>query len=141
MVYLDASFVVALHVNERHSDEADRWMEQHTKAELVSADWCTTEVASALAIKVRTDQITQGMADAVWQRFEEFCGNFLQMQTLQSQDFATAAQLCRIPHTALRAGDSLHLAVAQRLQCKQLLSFDKNLNLNARAAGLNVLTV
>lgn len=141
MVYLDTSFVVALHVNERHSDEADRWMEQNTQAHLVSADWCTTEVASALAIKVRTEQITQDMADAAWRQFEEFCGHFLQTQTLQSQDFATAAQLCRIPHTGLRAGDSLHLAVAQRLRCKQLLSFDKNLNLNAKAAGLSVLTV
>ncbi len=141
MVYLDTSFVVALHVNERHSDEADHWMEQHTDVQLVSADWCTTEVASALSIKVRTEQLTQNMADAAWQQFEEFCGNFLQLQALQSQDFATAAQLCRITHTALRAGDSLHLAVAQRLYCNQLLSFDKNLNLNARAAGLSVLTV
>ena len=79
-------------------------------------------------------------ADAAWQTFGAACDGLLDLLPVQAEDYATAAQMCRMPQAGLRAGDALHLAVALRSGCDALLSFDKILNQNARASGLRPIT-
>lgn len=136
MVYLDASFVVALIVNEPASAQASQWLARHPRSRLCTADWCVTEVASALSFKVRTAQLSDALAQGAWSAFQEACDGLFQLHPVTSEDFAAGAQLCLLPESGLRAGDSLHLAVARRLQCRGMLSLDRTLTLNARASGL-----
>jgi len=139
-VYLDSSVLVALIANEPAAPAVKRWLADPEAASLCSADWCVPEVAGALSLKVRTGQLDEAQADAAWQAFGAACDGLLQLQPVQPADYATAAQMCRVPQAGLRAGDALHLAVALRCGCDALLAFDQNLNKNARANGLQLIT-
>ncbi|MEO7243478.1 MAG: type II toxin-antitoxin system VapC family toxin [Variovorax sp.] len=138
MVYADSSCLVAMLVVEPRTDAVIEWLARHSKQPLCTADWCVSEVASALAIKVRTKQLTQPLADAAWESFEAACDGLLRLVNVESSDFMLAARLCRVGESGLRAGDALHLAVACRMKCRAMWSLDQKLNLNARANGLKV---
>ena len=140
MVYLDTSVLVALVSNEPGAPSLKRWLAGADAAPLCGSDWCVPEVASALAIKVRTGQLDAAQADAAWQAFGAACDGLLDLLPVQATDYATAAQMCRLPQAGLRAGDALHLAVALRCGCDALLAFDQNLNKNALASGLRLIT-
>jgi uncharacterized protein len=140
VVYLDTSVLVALVANEPGAPSLKRWLAGAQAALLCSSDWCVPEVASALSLKVRTGQFNDAQADAAWQAFGAACDGLLDLLPVQATDYATAAQMCRLPQAGLRAGDALHLAVALRSGCDALLAFDQNLNKNARASGLQLIT-
>lgn len=141
MVYLDTSALVALVANEPNAPSVKRWLAAADAAPLCSSDWCVPEVASALSLKVRTGQLDERQADAAWQAFGAACDGLLDLLPVQATDYSTAAQMCRMPQAALRAGDALHLAVALRSGCAALLAFDRNMNKNARASGLQLITI
>lgn len=139
-IYADTSALVALFAKESTANAIRSWLENESNV-LCSADWCISEVSSALSMKVRSNSLTQDDADFAWDTFEQSCQGDLELLPVLPQDFLRAAQLCRVPASGLRAGDALHLAVALRQNCKQLLSFDRNLNLNAQATGLKLVTL
>ncbi len=131
MIYVDTSVLVALHLNEPRSADVARWY--GTCADkLVSAMWCVTEFASALGLKQRTGQITKSDAYSAWQRFERLCTNDLQLLPVQPSTFHQAATLTLDSDTALRAGDSLHLAVALGVKAKSIATLDEVLAKNAK---------
>ncbi len=136
MVYADSSCLVAMVAVEPWTADVMQWIEARAGQPMHSADWCATEVAGALSIKVRTGQLSSALADAAWTEFEGACDGLLRLVSVTSADFVLAARLCRIDDANLRAGDALHLAVALRLQCRAMWSLDRNLNLNARAHGM-----
>jgi len=140
MVYLDSSVLVALVANEPGAPSVKRWLAGMDAPPLCSADWCVPEVASALSLKVRMGQLDEAQSDVAWQAFGAACDGLLELLPVQAQDYTTAAEMCRMPQTGLRAGDALHLAVALRCGCDSLLAFDQNLNKNARASGLRLIT-
>lgn len=140
MVYLDTSALVALVANEPSAPALKRWLAGADATMLCSSDWCVPEAASALSLKVRTGQLDEAQADAAWQAFGAACDSLLQLLSVHAADYATAAQMCRVPQAQLRAGDALHLAVALRSGCEAILAFDRNLNKNARASGLQLIT-
>ena len=139
MVYLDTSVLVALVANESGAKSVKRWLGSPQAGQLCSSDWCVPEVASALSLKVRTGQLDEVQAEASWQAFGAACDGLLDLLPVQAVDYATAAQMCRVPQAGMRAGDALHLAVALRCGCDGLLAFDQNLNKNARANGLQLI--
>jgi uncharacterized protein len=140
VIYLDTSVPVALVANEPGVPAVKRWLAGPDAAALCSAEGCVPEVATALSLKVRTGQLDEAQADAAWQAFGAACDGLLDLQPVQATDYSTAAQMCRMPQAGLRAGDALHLAVALRCGCDSLLAFDQNLNKNARASGLRLIT-
>ena len=140
-MYLDTSVLVALVTNEPGAPSIKRWLAGTDAVPLCSSDWCVPEVASALSIKVRTGQLEEAHCDAAWQAFGAACDGLLDLLPVQAVDYATAAQMCRVPQAGLRAGDALHLAVALRSGCDALLALDHNLNMNARASGLQLITI
>ncbi len=137
MVYVDTSVLVALHLNEPRSADVARWYAACTD-ELVSAMWCVTEFASALGIKQRTSQITETEGQEAWQRFERLCASDLQLLPVEPATFHRAAVLTLDATTGLRAGDSLHLAVALEAKAKSLATLDSVLAKNARKMKLKL---
>jgi predicted nucleic acid-binding protein len=139
--YLDSSALVAFVCNEPTAPALKRWLTGLGDESLCSSDWCVPEVASAVALKVRTGQLAEAQADAAWAAFGEACDGLLQLLPLEAADCSLAAQMCRVHQSGLRAGDALHLAVALRSQCDALLAFDHDLNRNAQAGGLALISL
>jgi uncharacterized protein len=137
MVYVDTSVLVALHLNEPNSHLAERWYAKCTEP-MVSAIWCVTEFASALGIKLRTEQITAEQSAAAWLRFEVQCRNELQLVSVEADLFHKAALLALNSESKLRSGDSLHLACAMALKANSLATFDGVLASNSERLDLKL---
>jgi len=139
MVYVDTSVLVALCVNEPRSAAVGKWYAACNE-ELGSAAWCVTEFASALGIKQRTAQITSEQGAAAWQAFERLCAGDLQLLPVDPAIFHQAAILCLDAANGLRAGDTLHLAVALDAKIKSLATLDDMQAGNARRMQIRPLT-
>lgn len=137
MIYVDTSVLVALVLNETRSADILRWYGA-CKDKLVSAVWCVTEFASAIGLKQRTGQITKSDAISARQCFERLCANDLQLLPLEPSIFHQAATLTLDPGTALRAGDSLHLAVALEIKASSIATLDEVLARNAKRLKLRL---
>lgn len=135
MIYLDTSAAVPLFVPEPISDAVEGWFAACTDV-VVAADWICTELASALSIKVRRAEISAEQAQAAWDEFAAFCGAGLRLVPVSRGAFARAARLARAAGSGLRAGDSLHLAMAIDIGASSLATADGNLEANARLQGL-----
>lgn len=138
MIYLNTSALVPLFVREPTSQAVSAWFAASAET-LVAADWLVTEFASALSIKVRRGDIGPGTANQVWNEFEHFCAGCLRLVPVSRNAFAEAARLVRDTNSGLRAGDSLHLAVALESGIKLLATADGNLDANARRQGLETI--
>ena len=140
MTYVDTSALVALYTGEARGEPLLRWMSRRPHSGYCISDWVITEFASALAIKARRGDIDEDQVAQAWHEFDDACDTLLKVERVEADDFGNAAALCLQPATGLRSGDSLHLAIAARLACKSLLSFDDTLNRNAKAGGLAVIS-
>ena len=137
MIYLDTSAVVPLFVPEPASTAVDTWLESCADP-LISSDWIVTEFASALSIKVRRGELTTRQAASAWKGFGEFCDAGLRLLPVSRKAFDEAAKLVRDAPSGLRAGDSLHLAMAIESGAGGFVTADDTLDKNAKAKGLNV---
>lgn len=113
MIYVDTSVLVALHVREANSEGALRWFEGHRDAELVFSDWSRLEFASALSRKMRTGRMTEAERRRAESAFAETVEQTLRSVPIEMAHFANAEWMASHHRTGLRAGDALHLAIAQ----------------------------
>jgi predicted nucleic acid-binding protein len=137
MIYLDTSAAVPMFVPEPASESVVAWFESCTDT-LVSSDWILTEFASALSLKVRRDELAQKHAKAVWEEFEGFSRSGLRLVPVTRAAFVRAAQMVRNIRGALRAGDSLHLAMAIETGATSIATADSQLEKSAHVHGLAV---
>jgi hypothetical protein len=129
--YLDTSLLVAAYTAERNSERLVVWLKGLAGIEIAISQWTRVEFSSALAIKVRTRQITPALQMEAAARFlSSATGSFTEFPVV-SEDFATAANWCADHRSALRAGDALHLAVARRNEAT-LCTLDKRLHVAGR---------
>jgi uncharacterized protein len=135
MFYIDTSALVALIVNEASSAAVANWYAS-SKTELVSAAWCVPEFASALGIKQSTGHLNAGQAAQAWQSFERLVANDVRLLPVEPADFHRAALMTLGAASALRAGDALHLACAERAGAKAVATLDAVMAGNAKRMKL-----
>lgn len=127
-LYLDASVVVAAFVQEPATKRVQTFLERSGAETLAISGWVLTEFSSALALKVRVGQIDAVLLAAAHARLRPFVASVTRLPVAEN-DFTRAGVFCQ--RLVVRAGDALHLAIAQSAGCT-LVTLDDRM---ARAAS------
>lgn len=135
MVYVDTSAIVALLTVEPKTQDVVNWY-TGLRDSPYCADWLLTEFSSAISIKLRTRQLTEAHAKLVRKEFNLLATGGIRLVPVSRAAFKHAADMVRLHRFGLRAGDSLHLAVALELGASHMATLDDTLAENAERKGL-----
>ena len=138
MIYVDTSVIVALLSVEPKTQEVTAWYAGLRDTPSCS-DWLLTEFYSALSIKLRTGQINEAGAKRVRKEFALLVDGGLRIVPVTRGAFVHAAEMVKRYDHGLRAGDSLHLAVALELGVSHMATLDGTLAANAKRKGIKLI--
>ena len=140
MIYADTSALVPAFIREPKSDAVLAWLESSGER-LVVSEWAIAEFSSAASIKVRTGQIGGPIARLAMARLLDFAQKHCSIAAPQRAEFRRAAALSGQVALKLRAGDALHLAIAEASNVQGVLCLDETMIDGARAIGMRVVTL
>jgi predicted nucleic acid-binding protein len=138
MIYVDTSAIVALLTVEPKTQNVTAWYAR-LRDTPSSSDWLITEFSSAVSIKLRTGQINEANAKRVRKEFALMAEGGLRVVPVSRGAFRHAAEMVKLHDHGLRAGDSLHLAVALELGASHMATLDETLATNAKRNGMKLI--
>lgn len=127
MLYFDTSFLVPLILPEATSDSIAAFVRGLSTEQLTVSHWTRVEFSSPIAREVRMgglDVQTAARADA---RFEAMVDESFCVLLPNADDFDMAKRYLGRFETGLRAGDALHLAIANNHRAAVMYSLDRTL--------------
>jgi predicted nucleic acid-binding protein len=136
-VYFDTSALVALFTEDALTARADAFVRAHATVLIVS-DFAAVEFASAIARHVRAGEMSAEAAREVFSIFDAWTARETQRVQTITSDITGAAAFLRRLDLALRTGDAINIAIAQRIEAG-LLTFDDQMAAGARALGVTVM--
>lgn len=139
-LYLDTSVVVAAVTREPKTRQVLQWLEAQDPADLAISDWVITELSSALALKMRTGQITEAERAEALAAFAQLCAASLEVLPVAGPAFRIAAHFADQHALAVRAGDALHLAVCAD-HGKALCTLDARLAAAGPSLGVKIVSL
>lgn len=111
MRYLDTSVLVAYLTPEMGSSIAEAFMRSAGEPIAVST-WTEVELRSALALKIRTGQLSEADANGVVDVYDRLISPQLHRIAVTDGDHQKAVALLTDWKSSLRGGDALHLAIS-----------------------------
>ena len=140
MIYVDTSALVPLFIREPTSDAVIDWIES-SGDRLAISEWTLVEFASAAAIKLRTGQASPNLVKQAKARMYKFAQKHCTIAVPGREDFRRAAELVGVDTLKLRAGDALHLAIAESLNTQGILCLDQAMIESAKLLGMTTVAI
>lgn len=139
MRYTDTSVLLALFLHEIKTADAWNWLKSMQGTPLSASHWTLTEFSSALGVKARMRAIKEPERQQTLAAFQRFASARLAIVAPIPEDFSRAAELCDRWSLGLRAGDALHIAIAERFGW-MICTLDQGMLGAARAIGIRTET-
>ena len=127
MLYFDTSFLAPLIIPEATSGKIAAFVRRLPAEEFAVSHWTRVEFSSLIAREVRMGGLDVEAARRAESRFEAMVDESFSVLLPNADDFALAKRYLGRFETRLRAGDALHLAVANNNRASVIYSLDKTL--------------
>ena len=138
MHYFDTSFLVPLILPEATSDPIAKFFADLAGEDLAVSHWMRVEFSSLLAREVRMGGLSAEAAREADARFETMVSESFTVLLPNGDDYNLAKVYLGRFETRLRAGDSLHLAIASNRKAESIYSLDKMLLKAGQIIGVPV---
>jgi hypothetical protein len=127
VLYFDTRFLVPLILPEATSDSIAAFVGGLSTEEFAVSHWTMVEFSSLIAREVRMGGLDVQTATRADARFESMVNESFSVLLPNADDFGLAKRYLGRFETGLRAGDALHLAIANNHRAEVIYTLDRTL--------------